>query len=94
MSFFNSGGFALVHTSGEVAARALGVGVGSTQTKADHWDYRYHKVSQTGCAEEGICVAVNYWYDMEFSGPLYCLDTLVRSVDGKRKAEEKKNGGG
>lgn len=53
----------------------------------------YHKVSQTGCADEGICVAINYWYDMEFSGPLYCLDTLVRSVDEKRKAEENKNDG-
>lgn len=42
----------------------------------------YHKVSQTSSAE-GICVAVNYWYDMEFSGPLYCLDTLVRSVYSK-----------
>ncbi|KAB5550980.1 cupin-like domain-containing protein [Coniochaeta sp. 2T2.1] len=42
----------------------------------------YHKVSQTA-SDEGICVAVNYWYDMEFSGPLYCLDTLVRSVYSK-----------
>ncbi|OIW29810.1 phospholipase A2 [Coniochaeta ligniaria NRRL 30616] len=42
----------------------------------------YHKVSQTS-SDEGICVAVNYWYDMEFSGPLYCLDTLVRSVYSK-----------
>lgn len=39
-------------------------------------------MSQTSSAE-GICVAVNYWYDMEFSGPLYCLDTLVRSVYSK-----------
>ncbi|KAI1377239.1 putative pla2g4b [Hypoxylon crocopeplum] len=39
----------------------------------------YHKVSQS-CSEEGICVAVNYWYDMEFSGPLYPLTTLVRNL--------------
>ncbi|KAJ4388973.1 hypothetical protein N0V93_006435 [Gnomoniopsis smithogilvyi] len=38
----------------------------------------YHKVSQS-CSEEGICVAVNYWYDMEFSGPLYPLTQFVRS---------------
>ncbi|KAI5859483.1 putative pla2g4b [Durotheca rogersii] len=39
----------------------------------------YHKVSQS-CSEEGICVAVNYWYDMEFSGPLYPLVELVRRL--------------
>ncbi|OTA67923.1 putative pla2g4b [Hypoxylon sp. EC38] len=39
----------------------------------------YHKVSQS-CSEEGICVAVNYWYDMEFSGPLYPLTSLVRTL--------------
>ncbi|KAI1104902.1 putative pla2g4b [Jackrogersella minutella] len=39
----------------------------------------YHKVSQS-CSEEGICVAVNYWYDMEFSGPLYPLTSLVRDL--------------
>ncbi|KAF3770712.1 hypothetical protein M406DRAFT_320480 [Cryphonectria parasitica EP155] len=39
----------------------------------------YHKVSQS-CSEEGICVAVNYWYDMDFSGPLYPLTSFVRSV--------------
>ncbi|KAK2602042.1 hypothetical protein N8I77_008613 [Diaporthe amygdali] len=39
----------------------------------------YHKVSQS-CSEEGICVAVNYWYDMEFSGPLYPATSFVRSI--------------
>ncbi|KAI1436001.1 phospholipase A2 [Xylaria sp. CBS 124048] len=39
----------------------------------------YHKVSQS-CSDEGICVAVNYWYDMEFSGPLYSLCSFVRNV--------------
>ncbi|OTB06186.1 hypothetical protein M426DRAFT_119493 [Hypoxylon sp. CI-4A] len=39
----------------------------------------YHKVLQS-CSEEGICVAVNYWYDMEFSGPLYPLTSLVRRL--------------
>ncbi|KXX79043.1 JmjC domain-containing protein 7 [Madurella mycetomatis] len=39
----------------------------------------YHKVSQS-CSPEGVCIAVNYWYDMDFSGPLYPLSTFVRSV--------------
>lgn len=39
----------------------------------------YHKVSQSS-SDEGICVAVNYWYDMEFSGPLYPLCSFVRST--------------
>ncbi|KAH9904784.1 phospholipase A2 [Xylariomycetidae sp. FL2044] len=45
----------------------------------------YHKVSQS-CSKEGICVAVNYWYDMDFSGPLYPLTTFVRSVYQSRTA--------
>ncbi|KAK4449132.1 cupin-like domain-containing protein [Podospora aff. communis PSN243] len=43
----------------------------------------YHKVSQS-CAGEGICVAVNYWYDMDFSGPLYPLTNFVRSVNASK----------
>ncbi|KAI1076071.1 phospholipase A2 [Whalleya microplaca] len=39
----------------------------------------YHKVSQS-CSDEGICVAVNYWYDMEFDGPLYSLASFVRNM--------------
>ncbi|KAH6680686.1 cupin-like domain-containing protein [Halenospora varia] len=39
----------------------------------------YHKVGQRA-DEEGICVAVNYWHDMEFSGSFYPLTGLVRSV--------------
>ncbi|KAL2141398.1 hypothetical protein VTI28DRAFT_2442 [Corynascus sepedonium] len=39
----------------------------------------YHKVSQS-CSPEGVCIAVNYWYDMDFTGPLYPLSTFVRSV--------------
>ncbi|KAI1738513.1 phospholipase A2 [Xylaria scruposa] len=39
----------------------------------------YHKVSQS-CSQDGICIAVNYWYDMEFSGPLYSLCSFVRNV--------------
>lgn len=43
----------------------------------------YHKVSQS-CSAEGICVAVNYWYDMDFRGPLYPLSTFVRSVNNQQ----------
>ncbi|KAL2879455.1 hypothetical protein SGCOL_005320 [Colletotrichum sp. CLE4] len=41
----------------------------------------YHKVSQS-CPEdeEGFVLAVNYWYDMEFSGPLYPLSAFVKNV--------------
>ncbi|KAI0023537.1 phospholipase A2 [Xylariomycetidae sp. FL0641] len=39
----------------------------------------YHKVSQS-CIEDEICVAANYWYDMDFSGPLYPLVSFVRNV--------------
>ncbi|KAL2160648.1 hypothetical protein VTH06DRAFT_1336 [Thermothelomyces fergusii] len=44
----------------------------------------YHKVSQS-CSPEGVCIAVNYWYDMDFTGPLYPLSTFVRSVANKNK---------
>jgi len=39
----------------------------------------YHKVSQS-CSAEGLCCAVNYWYDMNFSGCFYPLATFARSV--------------
>ncbi|KAI5846341.1 cupin-like domain-containing protein [Morchella snyderi] len=39
----------------------------------------YHKVSQE-CGEEGICCAVNYWYDMDFSGLFYSTIWFVRTA--------------
>lgn len=39
----------------------------------------YHKVKQS-CSPEGICVAVNYWYDMEFSGAFHSMTCFVRDV--------------
>ncbi|RYN39343.1 hypothetical protein AA0113_g903 [Alternaria arborescens] len=39
----------------------------------------YHKVSQS-CNEEGICCAVNYWYDLEFSGGFWSTANFVRST--------------
>lgn len=40
----------------------------------------YHKVSQS-CSEEGICCAVNYWYDMEYAGPFYPLISFARKIE-------------
>ncbi|KIW03643.1 hypothetical protein, variant [Verruconis gallopava] len=39
----------------------------------------YHKVSQS-CNKEGLCCAVNYWYDMEYSGSFYPLSTFSRRI--------------
>ncbi|MCJ1281592.1 hypothetical protein MMC26_000912 [Xylographa opegraphella] len=39
----------------------------------------YHTVSQT-CGDEGICCAVNYWYDMDFGGFLYSSSAFIRAV--------------
>lgn len=39
----------------------------------------YHKVSQS-TNEEGICCAVNYWYDLEWGGSFYPLCNFVRSA--------------
>jgi jumonji domain-containing protein 7 len=51
----------------------------------------YHKVSQS-CSEEGICCAVNYWYDMEFSGSFWSMASFVREVgmmgSGEGRGEE------
>ncbi|RDA84682.1 hypothetical protein CP532_3519 [Ophiocordyceps camponoti-leonardi (nom. inval.)] len=44
----------------------------------------YHKVTQSCSSDsEGFVVAINYWYDMEFSGMLYPLSNLVRAVTQK-----------
>ncbi|KAF2851752.1 Clavaminate synthase-like protein [Plenodomus tracheiphilus IPT5] len=39
----------------------------------------YHKVSQS-CNEEGVCCAVNYWYDLDFSGGFWSAAGFMRSV--------------
>lgn len=39
----------------------------------------YHKVSQS-CSGEGICVAVNYWYDLDFSGGFWSMASFARGV--------------
>ncbi|KAK4546338.1 hypothetical protein LTR36_002015 [Oleoguttula mirabilis] len=39
----------------------------------------YHKVSQS-VGEEGFVCAVNYWYDMDFSGHFWASNNFVRDV--------------
>jgi jumonji domain-containing protein 7 len=39
----------------------------------------YHKVSQS-CSEEGLCCAVNYWYDLDFSGGFWSMSNFVRNA--------------
>lgn len=39
----------------------------------------YHKVGQS-CNEEGICCAVNYWYDLDFSGGFWSMANFVRGT--------------
>jgi jumonji domain-containing protein 7 len=39
----------------------------------------YHKVSQS-CNAEGLCCAVNYWYDLDFSGGFWASSSFVRSA--------------
>ncbi len=50
----------------------------------------YHKVSQS-CNEEGICCAVNYWYDMDFEGGAWTMANFVRNV-GLLDTPEERNG--
>ncbi|KAK7185283.1 hypothetical protein DPSP01_000928 [Paraphaeosphaeria sporulosa] len=39
----------------------------------------YHKVSQS-CNAEGLCCAVNYWYDLDFTGGFWASSSFVRGV--------------
>ncbi|KAF2452066.1 Clavaminate synthase-like protein [Karstenula rhodostoma CBS 690.94] len=52
----------------------------------------YHKVSQS-CNAEGLCCAVNYWYDLDFSGGFWASSSFVRGVGlleerGRRKVQD------
>ncbi|KAF1836303.1 Clavaminate synthase-like protein [Decorospora gaudefroyi] len=55
----------------------------------------YHKVSQS-CNEEGICCAVNYWYDLDFSGGFWSSANFVRSAGllSMQKEETRKEADG
>lgn len=53
---------------------------------------RYHKVSQS-CSDEGICCAVNYWYDLEFSGSFWPLCGFARSVGLLALEEQRRDQG-
>ncbi|KAI7606218.1 Clavaminate synthase-like protein, partial [Hortaea werneckii] len=46
----------------------------------------YHKVSQTA-GEEGFVCAVNYWYDMDFSGPFWSQNNFIREVYNKARKQ-------
>lgn len=39
----------------------------------------YHKVKQVA-GNEGICCSVNYWYDMDFTGPFQVTNRFVQEV--------------
>lgn len=39
----------------------------------------YHKVKQIA-GDEGICCSVNYWYDMDFTGPFQCTNKFVQDA--------------
>lgn len=39
----------------------------------------YHKVSQS-CNDEGLCCAVNYWYDLDFTGGFWSTAGFVRTA--------------
>jgi jumonji domain-containing protein 7 len=41
----------------------------------------YHKVKQIA-GDEGVCCSVNYWYDMDFTGPFQCANKFVQDVAG------------
>ena len=51
----------------------------------------YHKVGQS-CNEEGVCVAVNYWYDLDFAGGFWSMAGFVRNagiISAKEEQAEK-----
>lgn len=50
----------------------------------------YHKVSQS-CNDEGLCCAVNYWYDLDFSGGFWSTAGFVRGV-GLLSLQDKEEG--
>lgn len=37
----------------------------------------FHAVHQQADSQ-GLCVAVNYWYDMDYTGPVYSLYNYLR----------------
>ncbi|KAL7817036.1 Clavaminate synthase-like protein [Trichoderma aethiopicum] len=48
----------------------------------------YHKVKQS-CPDggEGFVLAINYWYDMDFSGPLYPTASFLRELDTMKQSK-------
>lgn len=52
----------------------------------------YHKVSQS-VDDEGLCCAVNYWYDLDFAGGFWSMAGFVRTAGLVGMQEEEKKGG-
>ncbi|KAF2822295.1 Clavaminate synthase-like protein [Ophiobolus disseminans] len=52
----------------------------------------YHKVRQS-CNAEGVCCAVNYWYDLDFGGGFWSMAGFVRGVGLLSMGEGKKSDG-
>ncbi|EPS44197.1 hypothetical protein H072_1862 [Dactylellina haptotyla CBS 200.50] len=55
----------------------------------------YHQVAQRVDEQEGVCIAVNYWYDMDFSGPFvstvdYVRDTTAQLVQAEEEEQEQR----
>ncbi|TFB05519.1 JmjC domain-containing protein 7 [Trichoderma ghanense] len=48
----------------------------------------YHKVKQS-CSDggEGFVLAINYWYDMDFSGPLYPMTSFLRELGTTKQSK-------
>lgn len=49
----------------------------------------FHKVSQS-CNKDGLCCAVNYWYDLDFSGGFWASNVFVRGVGLLEQQERRK----
>ncbi|EWC47650.1 hypothetical protein DRE_03270 [Drechslerella stenobrocha 248] len=53
----------------------------------------YHQVAQRVDDHEGVCVAVNYWYDMDFFGPFVSTANYVRQMTELTLEAEGQEGG-
>jgi peptidyl-lysine (3S)-dioxygenase / protease len=39
----------------------------------------FHAVTQQS-TQEGLCIAVNYWYDLDFTAPLYPMFNFLKNI--------------
>ena len=53
----------------------------------------FHKVEQEvgigpgGAADQQLAIAVNYWYDLDYTAPLWTMQHLIRSLTALAKKE-------